>query len=84
MTAKMACLPVHLWYVTFCISVLGWSVVVGPLLGSNWYAADTKHRDFAHNLLSEMCMEAVAYALGGGAMVSVANGILIYMIARVG
>ena len=75
--------PVHVWYVVFCVSVLGWSAAAGPGLGSDWFAADTRHRDFVQNLQTAS-VESIAYASAGGAMISVANGILIYMVARVG
>ena len=82
-TAKLSRLPNHLWYVLFCLSICCWSAIAGPLLGSDWYPQDEKHRDFAHNLRSASA-ESIFYAVAGGSMLSLANSILAYMIGFIG
>ena len=60
-----------------------WTIIIGYLLGSDWYAQDSEHRDFFASI-SGASLRSIGYALASGVVFNLANVLLTVLIGLVG
>lgn len=66
------------------MGVFFWTFVIGAILGSDFYAADTDHRDFFANLKDVGFTLPVLFACLSGLLFNIANVSLTLLINLVG
>tara|TARA_B110001452_G_scaffold219983_1_gene192143 strand:- start:1156 stop:2415 length:1260 start_codon:yes stop_codon:yes gene_type:complete len=82
--AKWSSLPFPAFYAVFSVGIWFWSAVLGLVLGSNLYPADSDSRDFAANLRSVGIGLPVLFACLAGLLFNLANVGLTLLITLVG
>jgi glucose uptake protein len=82
-TAKWSRLPFPTFYGIFSVSLCAWTVLLGFLLGSDWYPQDEQHNSFFRSI-GGASARSVGYACAGGAVFNIANVLLTVLIKMVG
>lgn len=83
-TVKLSTLPFPVYYLIFSFGCCFWATVLGLTLGSDLYATDEKHHDFAQNLRTVGMGPAVLCACASGALSSIATVLLTLLVTLVG
>ena len=82
-SAKFSTLVFPQFYLLYGTSLFLWSAILGFVLGGDYYAQDSMHRNFIHNLRNATG-DSILYAMASGAIFNVSNSLLAILIGLVG